>query len=127
MLFKFRKLKKFGKSYKGFLVLLAVISTFFIGLNYEKIKSLEPAAVISASKLNKALLNKDFTLINVHTPYEGEISKTDLFIPFDEIMSNEAKLPKDKNAKIIVYCKSGNMSGQAARTLKSLGIKTLLN
>ncbi|MBI2405061.1 hypothetical protein HYV22_02685, partial [Candidatus Gottesmanbacteria bacterium] len=79
------------------------------------------ADTISAGELKKLLATKDFMLINVHTPYEGEIAKTDTFVPYDAIVENTNSLPKDKNAAIILYCKSGNMSGQAVETMKKLG------
>ncbi len=67
------------------------------------------------------LAQKDFFLVNVHVPYEGEISSTDTFIPYNEIANNLDKLPKDKNAKIVLYCRSGRMSGIAAQELAKLG------
>lgn len=76
---------------------------------------------ISARELKKQLANKNFSFINVHTPYDGEIAKTDTFIPYDQIVENSGSLPKDKNAAIILYCKSGNMSSQALETIKKLG------
>lgn len=63
---------------------------------------------------------KDYTLVNVHTPYEGELDKTDLFIVYNEIADNLARLPA-KDAKIVLYCASGGMSKPAALTLVSLG------
>src|SRR4030042_3540940 len=67
------------------------------------------------------LKNKDFLLINVHIPYEGEIDKTDLFIPYNEIEQNLEKLPVDKNTKIVLYCRTNRMSNIAARILVTLG------
>src|SRR3990170_3604977 len=64
---------------------------------------------ITSVQLYDMLKNKDFYFVNVHTPYEGEIEKTDTFIPYDQIDNNFDKLPKDKNAKIVLYCKSGRM------------------
>ena len=67
------------------------------------------------------LAQKDFFLVNVHIPYEGEIKDTDAFIVYDSIADNLDKLPQDKNAKIVVYCRSGGMSAIAARELIRLG------
>jgi rhodanese-related sulfurtransferase len=76
---------------------------------------------ISAVELKKELEDKDFLLINVHTPYEGEIEKTDAFIEFDSLVASKDLLPDDKTAPIILYCQSGNMSAQALTTLKNMG------
>lgn len=59
-------------------------------------------------------------VVNVHTPYEGEIEGTDAFIPYDAV-ENAVELPTDRTARIAVYCRSGAMSTQAAATLVALG------
>jgi rhodanese-related sulfurtransferase len=82
---------------------------------------------VSAVGLAAMLDDKDFPLINVHIPYEGEIEETDLFVPFDEIEQNLDKLPADKDAQIVLYCRSGSMSGTAARELVSLGYTDVWN
>jgi rhodanese-related sulfurtransferase len=81
---------------------------------------------VSAVGLAAMLDDKDFPLINVHIPYEGEIEGTDL-VPFDEIEQNLDKLPADKDAQIVLYCRSGSMSGKAARELVSLGFTDVWN
>ena len=48
-------------------------------------------------------------------------------IPHDQISSNTSRLPKDKNAKIIVFCASGMRSSSAQSTLKGLGYVNVLN
>lgn len=82
---------------------------------------------ITSNQLNEMLNDKDFQLINVHTPYIGEIDKTDELIPFDRISMNIDKLPSDKNTKIVVYCQSGGMSFIAAKELSSLGYTNVMN
>ena len=75
---------------------------------------------ISPKELKAQLEHKDFTFINVHTPYEGEINQTDVLIAFDQIGSSKL-LPKAKNAELVLYCRSGRMSTIAAATLVKLG------
>lgn len=82
---------------------------------------------ISSPELAKMLDQKDFFFVNVHIPYEGEIAKTDAFIPYNEIGRNLDKLPQDKNAKIVLYCRSGRMSEEAAVTLTQLGYTNTYN
>ena len=81
---------------------------------------------ISVGELQTMLANKDFTLVNVHIPFEGNIASTDLSIPYDQIAQNLDKLP-DKSARIVLYCRSGRMSGIAAETLVNLGYTNILS
>jgi len=82
-------------------------------------------ADINVQQLAALLEAEDLTLVNVHVPYEGEIPETDLFIPYDEIATHVDKLP-EKDAPIVLYCRSGGMSTSAAAELAALGYTQVL-
>ena len=75
---------------------------------------------LSVEQLAKSMASKNFTLVNVHVPDQGSLPNTDLFIPFDQITRNLDKLP-NKDALIVLYCRSGGMSTQAAAALAAAG------
>ncbi len=77
------------------------------------------AALLSPAEFEDVIAAGDAIVLNVHVPYEGHIEGTDAFIPFDEIASSP--LPDDLNQPIALYCRSGNMSATATRTLVEMG------
>jgi rhodanese-related sulfurtransferase len=82
---------------------------------------------VTPDRLAQMLGHKDFTFVNVKTPYIGEIDGTDLYVPYDQLTARASQLPQAKDAKILVYCRSGVESAQAAQTLLSLGYTNLWN
>jgi phage shock protein E len=82
---------------------------------------------ITPNQLAQELKTEDFTLLNVKTPYVGEIEGTDLWIPYDQLKARASELPADKGTKIVVYCRSGVESAQAAQTLLDLGYTNVWN
>lgn len=119
-----------SSSYKLSIVLLVasvLLFAFLLGKNQDLVTSaatkvllFQSGDTVSPKQLANLLKVKNVTLINVHTPYEGEIEKTDIFIPYNEI-ANSKYLPKDKTAPIILYCKTDRMSAEAMQTLKKMG------
>ena len=84
---------------------------------------------VTPDELNAMLKNKDFVFVNVHIPFEGNIANSDLSLPYDQIAEPQylSQLPADKNARIILYCRSGRMSQIAAEELVKLGYTNLWN
>jgi rhodanese-related sulfurtransferase len=82
---------------------------------------------VSVAELQTMLANKDFTFVNVHIPFEGDIANTDLSIAYNEIEQNLGMLPAEKDAKIVLYCRSDRMSRIAAETLVDLGFTNVWN
>lgn len=65
-------------------------------------------------------------VLNVHIPYEGKLENTDAIIEdWENIAAHQDLLPDDKNAPILVYCRTGRMSTSAVQQLKILGYKNI--
>ncbi len=92
-------------------------------------ESSTPYVDISPEELSLMMAERrdSFVLVNTHIPYEGDIPDTDLSIPYNEISAYLDQLPADKDAEIVLYCRSDNMSRDAAETLAELGYTNLKN
>jgi rhodanese-related sulfurtransferase len=67
------------------------------------------------------MAEEDVFLVNVHVPYEGEIVGTDVHISYTELADRLGELPEPDGATLVLYCRSGNMSTQAAGDLVAAG------
>jgi rhodanese-related sulfurtransferase len=67
-----------------------------------------------------------YTVVNVHIPYEGEVPNTDLQIAYNNVEALTAAL-SERNAPIILYCRSGRMSAEASQSLRSLGYTNVID
>ncbi len=62
----------------------------------------------------------EYLNINTHIPYAGEVANTDANIPYNDLDTLMAAIPS-KDTPVILYCRSGNMSQQAAHALIEQG------
>jgi rhodanese-related sulfurtransferase len=109
------------------LFLLLIVSLFLTACQSKPVTGEEVGVTggsynnVTPQELNTMLKDKDFVFVNVHIPFAGNIAGTDRSIAYDQIEQNLSQLPEDKNAKIVLYCRSGHMSQIAAERLVSLG------
>ncbi len=82
-------------------------------------------AQVTPEQLNQVLGTKNFTLINVHIPFEGSIAKTDYLIPYNRIAQHLDRL-SEKDKPIVVYCRSSSMSTAAANELVRVGYPNIV-
>jgi rhodanese-related sulfurtransferase len=80
----------------------------------------EPYARLDPAAFEQRMQNEQAVVINVHVPYEGELAGTDYFIPYDQIR-DDPRLPEDKGTELLLYCRSGRMSGDAGVDLAEEG------
>ena len=75
---------------------------------------------ITLEQFTQMMADEDLILVNTHIPFAGDLPDTDLSIPYNQIEQYLDKLP-DKDAPIVLYCRSGSMSTSAAKELAALG------
>ena len=79
-----------------------------------------PSRSISPAQLKKLANQTNVFLINIHTPYQGEIEHTDTFIDEAHLFPNEL-LPKNLHTPIILYDLDGKNAPFAAKNLRTIG------
>jgi len=81
----------------------------------------QKAKLVNSQEFAELAKNENAFILDVHTPEQTHIPGTDALISYDQIKENQDQLPSDKTTPILVYCRSGNMSEQAAKDLTELG------
>ena len=84
---------------------------------------------INVQELKERLDNgEEFILIDVREPYENEeFNVGGELIPLGTIPAAIQKYEDQKDAEIVLYCRSGGRSGQAQRFMQSHGFSNVRN
>ena len=117
-------------------ILISIIAVIVVGCSPEQqavpitsapsdIEATQAKAVYQTLSIDEFMTVVDnqvdeYTIVNVHIPYAGEVPNTDANIAYNDIDALTSAFP-DKDVPIILYCRSGNMSEQATRQLVDLG------
>jgi rhodanese-related sulfurtransferase len=82
---------------------------------------------ISSSDLKERLKKEKLVLLDVREPHEhaDKNIKGSILIPLGSLSDRIGELQKYKEKEIIVYCRSGNRSGQACNFLHHKGFKVV--
>ena len=107
------------------IIMLCLCALFLCSCGTDK-KELSTDRVITCSQKDE-LVKDGAILIDVRTAQEyaeGNLEGS-INLTVDTISINIEKLVPDKNATIVVYCRSGNRSATAKSTLNSLGYKNV--
>ena len=75
---------------------------------------------LSPAQFADRVSTADAFVVNVHTGDETRIPGTDAAMPYDQITS-DPRLPADRATAILLYCKTGQMSADAAAALMAAG------
>ena len=77
---------------------------------------------------DKLEANEEFVLIDVREDNErAEFNVGGIHIPVGSIPSAIEELNKYKDQEVVIYCRSGNRSGQAKVFMEHLGYKNVRN
>lgn len=84
---------------------------------------------ISPKDAKEIMDNGESIVLDVRTidEYDQGHIEGAVLLPVDEISSKAEEVLKDKKAKILVYCRSGNRSATAAKALINMGYENVLD
>ncbi|MCL6096597.1 MAG: DUF1573 domain-containing protein [Patescibacteria group bacterium] len=121
---------------KIYTIVLTLIAVFLLGLTFssrfkdnsqKNQKAQYSYKNITPQEFDKILSTRKVFLVDVHIPEQQHLDGTNLVVPYNKIKENLNKFPRDKNTEIIVYCRSGRMSTEAAKTLSQAGYTHVYN
>lgn len=102
-------------------ILIAVLVFWFRNNKAETAEIQGSVNLVDAVAFSELANDKEAFLLDVHIPEQAHIPGTDAIIAYNQISENQNQLPEDKDTPILVYCRSGSMSAQAAKDIVELG------
>lgn len=121
--------KHMRSSYKIGIILCLVVASFFAGVKLTNPSSCgafcnPQIQSVSPEQFSKLIQDKTYTLIDIRTPQEfaeGHIANA-ANVDFRNTPQFEQYLSSlDKNGRYLIYCRTGNRSGQALKLMEEKG------
>ncbi len=106
-------------------IAIGVVIAFLIYNSYVLFPRERAYVSVSPQEFYRMMQENDVFILDVHVPEQQHLPGTDAWIPYDRIDEFKDSLPKDKNTKILVYCRSGHMSKIAASKLAQMGYRNI--
>jgi len=103
------------------IIILGVVILALVGILFIFNNSNNDVNLVKSDKFEQLVNSKDVFVLQVHTPYYGEIDGTDLVVEDWKNIDNYLNELPEKDQPIAIYCRSGRMSGIVAQQLKELG------
>lgn len=110
---------------KRILIILFIVTIIISGCN--KVKRNETINIdyktISSEEAKEIIDNEEVIILDVRTQaeYESGHIENSILLPVTDISSKAEEMLPDKDAKILIYCRSGNRSATAASQLIRMG------
>ena len=110
--------------YFGIIISLVVSAGFLFVWNGNLIKE---GSNMSNDVVDMVRSDEDIILIDVRTPQEYRERRIpgSILLPDYEIRDRAADVIPDKDARIVVYCRSGRRSAQSAHVLRDMGYENV--
>jgi len=106
-------------------IAIGIVLAFLLYNSYVLFPKERAFTSVPPSEFYKLMQEDDVFLIDVHVPEQKHLPGTDAWIPYDRIEEFKDVLPKNKETKILVYCRSGHMSKIAASKLAEMGYRNI--
>jgi rhodanese-related sulfurtransferase len=88
----------------------------------------ETLRTLSPAEFNQALTTGDYKLIDIRTAgeyYEYHLAGADQSDYYQSIIFNSYLDSLDKNGKYLIYCRTGNRTGETLKIMKQKGFKNV--
>lgn len=109
---------------------LAAVSLLALAIGFVSLSSgpqnVQAVQSVDSDAFEQVIEDPEVFVLQVHTPYYGEIAGTDLVQEdWENVDGYLDQLPEDRETPIAIYCRSGRMSGIVADTLEENGYTTI--